>query len=83
MFVHPARRVLLCCAALVLVALPAAAPSGATTGAATLTLSRGVGPPTTVLEVSGSGFGASEFVDVFFDQLRERSHVKRLCDWFR
>src|SRR6266851_6393899 len=67
MFFRPARRALLCCAALVLVALPAAAPSGAATSAATLTLSRHVGPPTTILDVSGSGFGASESVDVFFD----------------
>src|SRR5438105_15516477 len=68
MFFRPARRALICCAALILVALPAAAPSsGATTSAAALTLSEGVGPPTTVLHVSGSGFGAREFVDLFFD----------------
>src|SRR5256885_2099490 len=58
MFFRPARRALFCCAAFVLVALPAAGPSGATTSAATLTLSGGVGPPVGLGQPGPSGGAA-------------------------
>ncbi len=54
-------------AALLLVVIPAAAPSEAGTSTAALTLSKTKAPPTAVVLVNGSGFGAGEQVDLSID----------------
>jgi len=64
-------------AALTLPAVPALASSSAASPGgwaaavegAQILLSRSVGPPTSVVGVGGSGFGASEGVDIFFDSI--------------
>jgi len=51
--------------ALFAMAAPGATPAQAASPA--ITLSPSAGPPTTRIKVSGSGFGANEAVDVYFD----------------
>src|SRR5207248_10758243 len=58
------KRLLLCTAAVVAAALVPGAPALAAPGE---TIAPASGPPTTVVAVSGTGFGAFEAVDVYID----------------
>src|SRR5438874_2629444 len=40
---------------------------GVAGAAPAVTLSPGAGPPTTTIRVSGSGFGATQLIDIYFD----------------
>src|SRR5438105_10425880 len=59
-----ARRIAVCGFAALAIVLATGAPASATVGE---TIVPTTGPPTTVVTVSGSGFAANEFVDVYFD----------------
>jgi hypothetical protein len=57
-------------AAALLIALPSATPTAAGPRTAAITVDPAVGPPTTVITVSGTGFGARERVTIRFDQTK-------------
>src|SRR5580693_1265143 len=57
--------------------VPAAAAPAASAAGPAITLSPKAGPPTSTVTVSGTGFGAGEAVDVYFDTTDETLAIAR------
>ena len=57
--------------------------SPAAAGAADVKLSPASGPPTSTVAVSGSGFGVSKTVDIYFDTTKEAHAITNASGHFR